>query len=100
MQLSNQIERDIKKVHVVKLLYHRKLYLAFLFSNISNRLPMEIKEFCLETFLPEVRVATSTILPLPDEERTKLVGNFVGTVMKLGYGGIWEVCINKIQGAI
>ena len=58
---------------------------------------MEIKEFCLETFLPEVRVATSNILPLPDEERTKLVGNFVGTVMKLGYGGIWEVCINKFK---
>ena len=56
---------------------------------------MEIKEFCFETFLPQVRVATSTILPLPDEERTKLVGNFVGTVMKLGYGGIWEVRINK-----
>ena len=66
-----------------------------LFSNISNRLPIEIKEFCLETFLPEVRVATSTILPLPDEERTKLVGNFVGTVMKLGYGGVWEVCIQQ-----
>ena len=58
---------------------------------------MEIKEFCLETFLPEVRVATSNILPLPDEERTKLVGNFVGTVMKLGYGGIWEVRINKLS---
>ena len=55
-------------------------------------MPLEIKEFCLETFLPEIRVATSAIRPLPEEERTKLVGNFLGTVMKLGYGGIWEVC--------
>ena len=54
---------------------------------------MEIKEFCLETFLPEVRVATLAIQPLPDEEKTKLMGNFLGTVIKLGYGGIWEVYI-------
>ena len=59
---------------------------------------MEIKEFCLETFLPEVRVATLAIQPLPEEEKSKLIGNFLGTVIKLGYGGIWEVCVYIFLG--
>ena len=67
------------------------LFTSFSYPRQSNRLPIEIKEFCFGTFLPEIRIATSNIQPLPEEEKTKLKGNFLGTVIKLGYGGIWEV---------
>merc|ERR1711962_1449372 len=56
----------------------------------GEKLPIEIKEFCLGSFLPEIRIATENIQPLPEEEKTKLKGNFLGTIIKLGYGGIWE----------
>ena len=29
--------------------------------------------------------------PIPVDEKEKFVGNFLGTLIKLGYGGIWEV---------
>ena len=32
-------------------------------------------EFCFNTYLPEAREATRNILPLPDEEKSKLKGN-------------------------
>ena len=55
------------------------------------RLPPEIKDFCLDTFLPEIRTATSQFRPLSEEEDAKFIGNLFGTLIKLGYGGIWEV---------
>ena len=74
------------------------LYFCYFFSCINVicgvcqfRLPWEIKDFCLKTFLPEIRVATSNLRPLPEDEMKRLRGNFLGTVIKLAYGGIWEV---------
>ena len=77
------------------------LYFCYFFSCINVicgvcqlRLPWEIRDFCLKTFLPEIRLATSNLRPLPEDEMKKLRGNFLGTVIKLAYGGIWEVsCI-------
>ena len=48
-------------------------------------------EFCFNTYLPEARMATKGILPLPDEEKSKLKGNIFGTLLKLLYAFLWQV---------
>ena len=48
-------------------------------------------EFCFNTYLPEARMATKDILPLPDEEKSKLKGNIFGTLLKLLYAFLWQV---------
>ena len=48
-------------------------------------------EFCFNTYLPEARMATKDILPLPDEEKSKLRGNVFGTLLKLLYAFLWQV---------
>lgn len=50
-----------------------------------------MQEFCFDTYLPEVRVATDDVLPLPEEEKTKLRGNLFGTLIKLLYAFLWQV---------
>lgn len=53
-------------------------------------LPEDMTEFCFNTYLPEAREATRNILPLPDEEKSKLRGNIFGTLLKLGYAFLWQ----------
>jgi hypothetical protein len=53
-------------------------------------LPDDMKEFCFDTYLPEVRIATKDILPIPDEEKSKLRGNLFGTLFKLLYAFLWQ----------
>ena len=48
-------------------------------------------EFCFKTYLPEARKATRNLLPLPNEEKSKLRGNIFGTLLKLGYAFLWQV---------
>ena len=48
-------------------------------------------EFCFKTYLPEAREATRNLLPLPNEEKSKLRGNIFGTLLKLGYAFLWQV---------
>ena len=50
-----------------------------------------MKEFCFDKYLPEVRIATKDILPIPDEEKSKLRGNLFGTLFKLLYAFLWQV---------
>ena len=96
--------QDISFYFAIDLIFYQLfcvLYFCYFFSCINVicgvcqlRLPWEIKEFCLKTFLPEIRLATSNLRPLPEDEMKRLRGNFLGTVIKLAYGGIWEVsCI-------
>merc|ERR1719242_1558333 len=57
----------------------------------GERLPWEIRDFCLKTFLPEIRLATSNLRPLPEDEMKRLRGNFLGTVIKLAYANLITV---------
>ena len=59
------------------------------------RLPEDMTEFCLKTYVPEVRLATDNVLPLPDEEQSKLRGNLFGTLIKLIYAFLWQVILIK-----
>jgi hypothetical protein len=52
-----------------------------------------MKEFCFDTYIPEIRVALTDVLPLPDEEKSKLRGNIFGTLAKLGYAFLWQVIL-------
>jgi len=54
-----------------------------------------MKEFCFDTYIPEIRVALSDVLPLPDEEKSKLRGNIFGTLVKLLYAFLWQVILIK-----
>ena len=47
---------------------------------------------CLKQFLPEIRSATQDIRPLPAKEKKHLFGNAIGTVAKLFYAFVWQVC--------
>ena len=49
------------------------------------------KEFILDHYLPEIRKATAHMLPLSPDEKSKLTGNVIGTLMKLGYAFLWQV---------
>ncbi|TRY80394.1 hypothetical protein TCAL_04714 [Tigriopus californicus] len=49
----------------------------------------DLKEFCLQTFLPEIRVVTADF-ELPEEEKTLLTHRLEGILMKLLYGAIWQ----------
>ena len=55
-------------------------------------LPEDIKEFCLLTFVPEIRNATRHI-KLTSDEFFKFEGNAFSTVIKLVYAFLWQVCI-------
>ena len=55
-------------------------------------LPEDIKEFCLLTFVPEIRNATRHI-KLTSDEFFKLEGNAFSTVIKLVYAFLWQACI-------
>ena len=50
----------------------------------------DIKEFCVQELLPEVRMATKN-LNLPMEEFSKLEGNTFSMVIKLIYAFLWQV---------
>ena len=63
----------------------------FLLQHTFHSLPEDMTEFCFNTYLPEAREATRNILPLPDEEKSKLRGNIFGTLLKLGYAFLWQV---------
>ena len=63
----------------------------FLSFHIFIRIPSDVKEFCVDTFLPEMRMATAELRPLPDDEHKTFMGNMLGMLIKLAYGGIWEV---------
>ena len=54
-------------------------------------LPDDIKLFCLQQFLPEIRNATNYI-DLPSDEFFKFEGNTWTTVFKLVYAFLWQVC--------
>lgn len=54
-------------------------------------LPVDIKEFCLLTFVPEIRNATRHI-QLTSDDFFKLEGNTVSTAIKLIYAFLWQVC--------
>ena len=49
------------------------------------------REFILDHYLPEIQKATAHMLPLSPEEKSKLRGNVIGTLMKLGYAFLWQV---------
>ena len=61
--------------------------------NFLSRLPDDMVDFCLETYIPEARRATTNVLPLPDEEKTKLRGNLFSTLIKLIYAFLWQVIL-------
>jgi hypothetical protein len=51
------------------------------------------KEFIVDHYLPEIQKATAHMRPLPDDEKSKLTGNVVGTLMKLFYAFLWQVIL-------
>ena len=51
------------------------------------------KEFIVDHYLPEIQKATAHMLPLPDDEKSKLTGNVIGTLMKLFYAFLWQVTL-------
>ena len=53
-------------------------------------LPDDVKIFCLQQFLPEMRNATEHI-ELPSDEFFKLEGNLLSTGLKLIYAFLWQV---------
>ena len=64
-------------------------FLSKLFSYF--RVDDETKVFILDHYLPEIEKATAHMLPLPEEEKSKLTGNLLGTLLKLGYAFLWQV---------
>ena len=55
-------------------------------------LPDDIKVFCLQEFLPEMRLAlNASHVDLTGEEFFKLEGNFISTIVKLLYAFLWQV---------
>ena len=55
-----------------------------------------MKEFCFDTYIPEVRVALEDVLPITDDEKSKLRGNIGGTLLKLLYAFLWQVLLIEI----
>ena len=45
----------------------------------------------MDYYLPEMVKATAHMLPLPEEEKSRLSGNLLGTLLKLGYAFLWQV---------
>merc|ERR1712241_110886 len=60
-------------------------YLLGLFTDMTP----DIKEFCVQEFLPEVRTATANF-NLPQEEFLMLEGNTFSTLIKLIYAFLWQ----------
>jgi len=58
----------------------------------------ELKEICVDKFLPAFSDATKDFRPLPLEERVKFGRNLVGTAVKLLYAFVWQeqVITNEI----
>lgn len=56
---------------------------------IFSDIPEDVKVFCLEDFLPEVRVATSHV-NMTAEEKSKFQGNTFSTLIKLVYAFLWQ----------
>jgi len=50
----------------------------------------ELKEICVDKFLPAIRDATKDFRPLPLEERVEFGRNLVGTLVKLLYAFVWQ----------
>jgi len=50
----------------------------------------ELKEICVDKFLPAIRNATKDFRPLPLEERVTFGRNLVGTAVKLLYAFVWQ----------
>ena len=44
----------------------------------------------MDYYLPEMVKATAHMLPLPEEEKSRLSGNLLGTLLKLGYAFLWQ----------
>ncbi len=57
-------------------------------------IPEDLKVFCLQEFLPEIRNATEDI-ELSSEEFIRFEVNALGTVFKLLYAFVWQV--RKVQ---
>ncbi|XP_059083578.1 uncharacterized protein LOC131880876 [Tigriopus californicus] len=49
----------------------------------------EMKEFCVDTFIPEMRQTIGHI-ELPEEEKQKFLGLFEGTALKLIFSFVWQ----------
>jgi len=50
----------------------------------------ELKEICVDKFLPAIRDATKDFRPLPLEDRVNFGRNLVGTAVKLLYAFVWQ----------
>jgi len=51
--------------------------------------PDDDKAFLMDEFMPRIRRDTSHIT-LTDEQRSQLMGDFLGTMIKVGYGFVWQ----------
>ena len=57
-------------------------------------LPEDVKVFCLQQFLPEMRMALNVSeISLTSDEFFKMEGNFLSTIIKLLYAFLWQVSI-------
>ena len=63
------------------------LLLIFCFSSVDE----ETRVFIMDHYLPKMVKATAHMLPLPEEEKSRLSGNLLGTLLKLGYAFLWQV---------
>ena len=57
-------------------------------------LPEDVKVFCLQQFLPEMRMALNVSeISLTSDEFFKMEGNFLSTIIKLLYAFLWQVSV-------
>ena len=57
-------------------------------------LPDDVKVFCLQQFLPEMRTALNVSeISLTSDEFFKMEGNFLSTIIKLLYAFLWQVSV-------
>ena len=60
------------------------------FSTLIHSIPEDLKVFCMQEFLPEMRVAAEGVQWSP-QERIKFETDTIGTVLKLLYAFLWQV---------
>ena len=56
-----------------------------------SSVPKNIREFCINTYLPEIRKVTRPLKPFPQAEVLALRGNFAGLLIKEVYAMPWKV---------
>merc|ERR1719495_80307 len=78
--LSLVLPEDIVEIFVTSLL---EVFHAF-----TDR--PELKEICVEKFLPAMNEATKDFRPLPLEDRVDFGRNLIGTAVKLLYAFVWQ----------